>query len=678
MSAYPLEVINIPQATVDPVPGVNPPPQPPMLPIEQDFQGAQQTTEFAVQHANEADSYIQSLGDLARALVPPSISPQFPTNTNGPAVSVPAPPAVLPVIWTAPAVPSAFTGSLNVDESFPTFSVQPPSLLFPNAPNPNFGTTPAQPGIDLNFKYPTVQVDLPPAPDLLSLQTYAFGGVDLPTLSATAPVLAAVAPAISAYLEGAPYTDALLSELQQTLQDRLDIGNTGTNTGLPPKVEENIWNRAREREVKQAGEAIAALDRMESMGFSLPPGAFTDAQIKIQTELAATTIGLSRDIAIKQAELEQENIKTALTMATQIESKLIDYANQRAQREFEAAKYATEAGISIYNADVEAYKARVEVYKAAIDIYNAQMQGARLTVEIYQAELEAEKIKVDMNTALVQQYEAQIRAALASIQVFQGEIDIIKTQAEIEQLKVSVYGQQVQAYVAQINAYTAEVEGYKAAIEAEQSKEQVYATQATVFKTQVDAVTAEINSKVEIFKAQIAAKEMEYDAYKALVAGQAAQVQAIASSNDSTARVYTAEVSGTSAYNDAIIKEWQAALDESIQVTQIGVKAAEANAQMYLTTRSIASDAAKVGAQVEAQLAASALGTVTYATHRARQDNVSNGVTASYGNSASNSSSRVASNSTSKSSSANTSTSDTDQVSSSVSTNTNHNISSVE
>lgn len=599
------------------------PPNP--IAIEQDFLGAENATAFAQEHASAADAYIAKLGELAAALVPPVINPQFPTNTNAPAISTPVAPDVLPITYNPPPVPAQFTGSLSITQAFPLFTAQPPQLLFPNAPISPNDPLPSQPGVDLNFTYPTVAVKLPDAPNLMSISVQPFGGVTLPTLDATAPTLTALAPSVVNYVPNAPYTDALLQELTLTLKQRLDIGNTGTNTGLPPGVEENIWNRAREREYRAQRDALAALDRMEEMGYAFPPGTFIDAQIKIQTDTDATITGLSRDIAIKQAELEQANIKQALDATVAIESRLIDYANQTEQRRFEACKYATEAGISIYNAQVEAFKAIVENYRARIAIYQAQMDGAKLTVEVYQAQLEAEKTKVDANNALVNQYKVMVDAALASIEVFKGEIQIIQTQAEIEKLKVDIYGAEVNAYNAKVNVFTSQIEAYKAQIQAEETKQQAYSTQAQAYSTQVEAISKEIDAQIAVFKAQLDAKIQEYEAYKAQVEGQAENVKALAAANAAVADIYRAEVQGTSAYNDAMVKEWQATIEVAERVTQIGVQAAQAQGQLYLTTQSIATDAAKVGAQVEAQIAASALGSVTYATHRARQDSVSYG-----------------------------------------------------
>jgi hypothetical protein len=55
-------------------------------------------------------------------------------------------------------------------------------------------------------------------------------------------------------------------------------------------------------------------------------------------------------------------------------------------------------------------------------------------------------------------------------------------------------------------------------------------------------------------------------------------------------------------------------INEQLQITQIGVAAAKANGDMYIATKGLAEDAAKVGAQVNAQLGASALGAIHWAS----------------------------------------------------------------
>ena len=650
------------------------PPVPTFLAIEADFAQAYDTTAFAVAHAQAADGFIAQLGQLAAQLVPPQVIPSYPQQTSLPQISTPVAPSLEPLNYVAPVAPLPFSGTLDITTTFPTFDAQPPQLLFPNAPATFNQPLPTSPAIDTNFSYPAAPtVDIPPPPPLLSISVQPFDGVNFPVFDAASPVLTLAAPQVVGYLASAPYTDGLLSSLLDTLQSRLGLP-TGLATGLPAAVEENIWNRAREREYRQLADRTADLDRMETMGYALPPGAYVDARIKLSTDFGYTTAGLSRDVMIKQAELEQSNIQKSMELAVSIESKLIDYANENEQRKFDACKYATEAGVSIYNAGVQAYDARVNAYKASVDVYTAQIAGARAQVEIYTAEIEAEKLKVEANSALIEQYKAIIQAALASVQVYTAEIEVVKTMAEVENLKISIFGEQVKAYAAEVTSYTSTIEAYKALLEAEQTKEQVYSTQAQVYGTLVDAQSKTINANIEIFKARLAEKVEEYDAFKALVESEAENVKAIAAYNTSVAAIYSAEVSGTSAYNEALVSEYKTQSDIAAQLTQIGVSAAQANGQLYLTAKSVATDAAKVGATVEAQIASSALGTVTWATHRSRQDSLSAGT------SQSNSMGRSISVGLSGSTSVGYSKSDSNQTSNSFSSSTStvHQIQSVE
>jgi hypothetical protein len=582
--------------------------------------------QYAAQAVSQLSVFLAQLGALAASMNTVQINPLFPQPDAAPAISVPLAPSVLPAPWVPPQPPVPFTGTLDVAGLFPTFSTPAPNLIFPLPPSTFNGVEPPAPPVDLNFVYPTLDLVLPTPPDLLSVQTVQFGGVNLPTIDPTLPVLTVVTPTITTYIQGAPYTDALLSVTQSTLQDRV---TNGSNTGLPSAIETNLWNRAREREMGQMNDAILALDRMEAMGYAFPPGVFVDAQIRIQTEFGYLSAGLERDIATKQAELIQTNILKALDSAVALEAKMLDYQSQYEQRNLEAAKYATQAAVEIYNAQVGAYRALVEAYQARVQIYAEQIKAALATVEVYRIEVEAQKLIADIDTALVQQYASMVQATLASVEVYKAQISAIQIQAEIQKITVEVFAEQIKAYVAQVNAYTAQVEGYKATVETQGVIEGVFKTQVDAFAAQVAAVSQEVNAQVEIYKAQIAEKSLEYDGYKALIAGQAEEVKAIAMSNESVAKIYTAVVGGTSAFNETLTKQWQVALDEALQVTQIGVKAAEANGQLYVSSRNVAVEAARAGAQVEAQVVASDLGRLTYSTHLAAQATLSDSVAAS-------------------------------------------------
>lgn len=591
-----------------------------------------QVAAYAAEMIDDTQDYVRDLRLVTQDLVPPVIDPNFPEPDAAPAPITTSPPSMQAVVWTAPAPPASFSRALDIGSFLPApFDDDPPSLIFPGAPDSFGEAIPAAPGIDTTYVMPDLTVSLPAAPSLLSLTTYAFGGVTVPTFTEEAPTLTLVAPSVREYTPGAAYTSGLLSAVQAELQDRIVNGGTGLN----PDVEQAIWDRAREREARANAVALADLERMETLGYTFPPGVYVDARLKIATETAYTAAGLSRDIAIKQAELEMQNVVQALQQATTLEGTLINYANAVEQRLFDSAKYATEAGIAIYNAGVQAYIAYVDTYKAKVAAYEAQIRGELAKVEAYRAQIAAEEAKAQINTALVQQYRVQADVALSAIEIFKAQVGAIQARADIEKLKVMIFGEQVRAYSAQVNAYTAGVEGYRASIQAEGVKQEAYRTSVQAYTAQVEAGVKQADAKIEEFKALLGEKTQQWDAYRAAYAAEAERARAITATNSTATEAYRATIAGTSAYNELLTKQWQVSLDQAQRVAEIGVAAAKTNAELYMTTRSLALDAAKVGASVSAQLGAAALNAVHWSQSYSGSQSESSSLSVSYSYSAS-------------------------------------------
>lgn len=562
--------------------------------------------------------------------VAPVINPNFPTLSAAPAVRQAQEPALVNVTWTVPNEPAAFSGALSINGLLPEpFSGVAPTLNFPSAPAPFSGAVPGALPIDLNFTYPTVAVTLPTPPNLLAIADVQFNPLDIPTFDVTVPTLNVATPRIVPYTEGPVFTSALLTQLELDLQNALSEGSW---TGLPSAIETNLWDRAREREYRQNADALFELDRMESLGYAFPPGVFIDARVRMQTELANTVAGLSRDIAIKQAELMLQNIVESRKIATELESKLIDYQNQVYQRAFESAKYLTEAAISIYNASIQAYLGQLKGFETEALVYETRLKGIQAQIMQLQAQIQFEQTKAQIDTALVEQYKAEVEASLAIVQIYELQVKIIETRAQVEKIKVDIYNAQIQAFVGQINAYTAQVEGYKAGVQAEGEKENVYKVSVDAYAATVQAGVAEADALVKQYEGQIEAYKAQLSGYTAALQAMVEQARAASLYNEAQAQVFSSEAQALSSYNGTITAQWQAVINEQIQVAQIGVAAAEANGKMYIAAQGLAEDAAKVGAQVSAQLGAAALGAI----HWASTSNWSTSSQASISNSVSN------------------------------------------
>ncbi len=570
---------------------------------------ANQIQAFARERTDVVDGFVGSLATLILDIVPPVIEPEFPAGPSVPAITIPTPPTFEAPVWVAPSLPAAFSGELDVsDLEIAPFDADPPTLNFGTAPAEFSGSVPTAPAINLVFDDPTLEVTLPAAPTLLELTVREFDGVTMPTFAADEPTLTAVAPTLREYEPGTQYTSALLTQLKAQLLSTL----TTPSTGLDPAAEEAMWERGREREARAYADAVKKIDEMEELGYTLPGGWFADARLKLITETDAAERGHSREVMIKQAEMMLDFTKHSMTVATQLEGQLIDYTNAVEQRLFESTKYATEAGIAIYNAQVQSYSAMVDLYRSKVSVYEAQVRAEVAKVEAYRAEIAAEEAKASINRTLVEQYRVQVDAALSNIEIYKAEIAGIQAKAEIERTKVLVYGEQVRGYVAQINAYTAGVEGYRASLQAEQTKQEVYAAQVSAFTARVNAASQQISARIEAYKGLIDAKNSEYEGYRAAVQGESARVEGLTRQNTVIAEAYRAEVSAAGAYNEVLTRQWQATLDQNQRTAEIAINAAKANSELYVTTRSLALEAAKTSASVSAQLGAAAINALNF------------------------------------------------------------------
>ena len=520
-------------------------------------------------------------------------------------------PSLDTVTLNLPDLPKGFKDQLDTDNLLPEpFDQNPPQLSFPTAPTPNFGDVPETPGINLPDVDPQLNLDLPDPPNLLNVNVSKFNGFQLPSIDPGVPEFTVAAPSIREYEPGQAYSSALLGELESKLQDSITNGGTGLN----PDVEGAIWDRAREREYKQANDAILDLERMETMGFHMPPGVYMDGRIKVQTELSKNNAGHSREVMIKQAELELENVQRALQTAQVVEAKHIDANNQVEQRSFEAARFATEAGISLYNAKVQAYQAIVEAYRSKISIYEAQVRAELGKVEAYKAEVDAEQTKAQINQSRVDQFRTLTDAALSAVEVYKAEIAGIQAKADIEKTKIEIFGEQVRAHGNEVNAFTAQVEGFRASVGAETAKQDAFQSAAAAYGTQVDASAKAIDARISEHTAKLRAKEIEWQGYTAQVQAETERVKAIATKNDAAANVYQAEAGANAAFNDVLAKQWESQTQLAINSANVALEEAKANAEVFTTKRALTTDAVKAAATVTAQLGAAAISANNFST----------------------------------------------------------------
>ena len=558
-----------------------------------------------------ADAATDAVNGFQEALnasiyAPPTISVQWQTLAapNLPPIpDLPELPEIdLQVPSGEPSALDATIGNVQIDD----FDIVMPELNFPAAPTLTIGQAPVLPEVRDVAIPDAPTIVLPDAPAFLSLQTHSFGGInlhedwldkldDIPTLSI-------LQPAPFAYSPGARYASQLLDNLKAQLNARIQGG-----TGLSPAVEQAIWGRALDRETVVAlAREQEVMRGAEALGFPLPSGVLAGQLQDARREYHDKLSGLSRDIAIKQAELEQANLQQATQLALQLESTLLEDAYKLEVLAIDAAKAAADNAIAAHNAAIEHFKALLAGYQAYASAYETVIRAELNKVEVFKALLSAEQTKADINKSLVERYKAEIDGSMAAVQIYQARVGAAKTLVELEGTRIQAGAEQVKAFVATVNAETAKADMYKATIGAEATKVEAFATLGRAYAAKVGGQAEKARVEIAKLQAKVQAKSLEWDGWKARLSAATAEVEAAARKSSIMVDGYRAGVSAAEAQAGAYMRRWEADIKQYEAGTNITFQAAKINTDAVLHTNDARMEAAKVGLTTSSQRLASA------------------------------------------------------------------------
>lgn len=457
----------------------------------------------------------------------------------------------------------------------PTFNVQPPTFEDISRP------------ADLrqfNKSVPTLgNISVPDAPDTLTRFEFTpptlrdvvvpdAPVVTLPEFSAQRPETNLAAPSdfaerfrldfaeqnnsMRSALDGA--IDAHLAKINPqfhgqmaAIEERLSRYLAG-GSALKPEIEDAFFQRAVDKSSAEYQRTRdAAYTEGAGRGFSIPGGAVFSAAVRARQAAADNNARAALEMALKQAELEQQNLQFAVTQSSNLRQMVLNasmqWAGHLVQLNGQALQYAQgvlQASVQLYETQVRIVQANVEIYRAEAQVYEYRLKSVLAVYDIYRAQVQALESQVNVDRARVEVFSTQANAYASVANAYRAVIDGVAAKAQIEKLRVDAFGAEVQAYSAEVSAKTAEWNGYRAAMEANAAKTQTYQAQAQAFSQEVAA-----------FKAQVEAAE--------------AQIRATAATNEGAARTYAASVdgyralvAGRSAAVEAEIKSYQVQLEE--------------------------------------------------------------------------------------------------------------------
>jgi hypothetical protein len=140
------------------------------------------------------------------------------------------------------------------------------------------------------------------------------------------------------------------------------------------------------------------------------PGRFAAQLRAAQQDTVNRISSLSRDISIKQADLEQANLEKTIAAGMELEGKLIDYSYNMERLAFETAKEVADNAIAVHNAGVEKYKRAARLLPRVPRGLPGAHRGRKAQARRVPGLLQAEQTKADVNRTLVEQFKAQIEA----------------------------------------------------------------------------------------------------------------------------------------------------------------------------------------------------------------------------------------------------------------------------
>lgn len=586
-----------------------------------------QQIEYATDHADDAfDSaqlFLEKLANYVSGVAPIAESGFFQDVTTPQSDFVipnsPTEPVINPVTISIP----SFT-PLAVDSTFgslgpaPEFLVADPTLNLPLAPGVLTVTAPTDaPNIDTNFVYPTAPTEtelaLPSVPLFEELNIPAAPTINIPTFTEGLPDVTTIGPPPGDTFNWteAMYTDALLAQTSTELYNRITNGGTGLNA----TVEQAIWDRARNREdINAVRSAQQLVIEQAARGFSRPTGSMLAGLDLLAQETQNKNADLSREIAIKQAELEQSNIQFALESSIKLEGQLLGFADSMQNRALEAEKVTVELAIELYKARVSQFQIELDTYKAAASVFETEVKAELTRIEIYKTEVQAQGLINDINDSSVKLYVAQLEGVKTTVDIYRSEIDAVNSRIQSEALKLDLFKSEVQAYGLQVSAKRDEFGIYAEQVKAELTKVTVFEAQASAFAARIQAYSTQVGAEAAKVDARVESSKAHTQGYLATVDGLIKQAQAnqvqVQSAVDifkGQSTVFTAKVGAEEARVSAESKLYDLAVREATAQAEISIKNAEIALINADNISKLQLEAIKAGATVSSQLAASSL-----------------------------------------------------------------------
>lgn len=530
-------------------------------------------------------------------------------------------------------------------------------VSLPGDVTPGSFVIPAPPVIDTVVTVPNAPVaNYGEIPELIPLSLPTFVAPAIDTFDAEVPLFSAATPTGLVSWTEPEYEAWIADQLKTVLQQMLAGG-----TGISPVVEAAIWDRDRARlDVAARSATEAARDDFAAAGFSLPGFSVISKIQAVRRENAEKVAQASRDIAIKQADLEQSNRQFAVKTGAELENMFIQVFLQTTQRTFDIAKLEVESQIQVFNATVQAYDVQQKIFAVRVDKWKAGLQYAQAQIEIYRARLEAERVKSGVNKDLIDAYKSKVDAFQSQVEAYRAVVQAATARAEMQKIKADLYRAEIEGVRAKIDAKKSEYDGFVARVQGETAKVGLEEANARSYAARVGAISSVAEVAVKDAEIKLSKSKLMLEAHVAalqrtttLAQVQLSQVQANGQAYEAMLRRDMSEFEAERAATESEAQTEIEANRTRVAWYAANIEAWKTKAQQVIEYARINQASIQAAGQISATLAAGAMAGTS--------------VSASFGGNVSRS------ENTSQSETYSESKSESESTSTSVSTNTNYN-----
>lgn len=495
----------------------------------------------------------------------------------------------------------------------PTFDKDAPFLDFTGRPAPFSKTPPTVPEL-ISVEVPDAPtIGLPDLPTFEELNLPDAPNLDDPEFAGVRPVFTAQVPEDGFDYAVTDYTPELLDEVTTEVARMLQGGS-----GLPPAVEQLIFDRARDREDVNSMQAIDEVyAEFAERGFTFPSGILQKRLDRVRQQNQDNRHNLNRELTIQVHETEIDNLRFAIQQGIAAESLLSQIHFEAEGLKLQTAREVANFAINVFNARVQVFVAEVQAFQADAQVFRDLIEAELAKVERFRAQIEAERVRGEINQQRLELYQAQLQGLNTIIEIYNGQVDAARTKAQINATTLQGFASQIDAFSAEVQAKESEFRAWGQQIQGELGKVDAYRAEAQAFTARTQAYATGVEAKAVAPRLALQEQQVQADAFRAEVAGiqtkiqaEAERARAISNIFSAKANIYASEGQIRAAEAETNTRQFQAKLEESRVLSEAQFREAELNVQQIISLGNQVVQALQGAAQAASQLAASSFSAV--------------------------------------------------------------------